>query len=531
MMFLLGTESATPEYAMGLVDLATVVVSLAVVVGLGIFCARGPKDTKTYLLGSRALPWWAIGISYMMSILSTLSMVAVPGEAYNRGLTLALGQVFFPFFIALTFFIFIRFYFKSFVFTPFQYLESRFDSRLRTIAAGVFWLTRLVYISLVLYSAAKVCQGAAGWPVMITIVGVGLIGITYTVLGGFKAVVLTDVIQFVILAGGLIVTLVVALQAIPDGLSGAWQFANENGRGFAVSPADGFFSFSPYVRLTLWLIILSPLVASMFANSADQISIQRLLGTKGYGEAKRSMLVFIVLQIPTMAVLWTVGLAMFSYYGHQPEALRPASGDLALFRFIGTQLPTPIPGIIMAGMLAAILSTLDSATNSLATVATKDFYVPLLKPGADEAQQVDFSKLMSVVIGVVAILGALLLALVSGGLEESIMEASRVWIAFSGVLAPVFLLGVTSRRLGAKGAIWAMLIGWLATIIVMGWYVWSRIYPENGSVSFIVTAAPPLFVTLAVGYLIAAFSARQPNEKIDDLTLFTLRKNRQATAT
>ena len=525
-MPLISSASSAIQHTMTLIDLAVVVISLVVVIAIGVLCSRGPKNTVTYLLGSRSTPWWAIGVSYMMSILSTLSIVAIPGEAYNNGLTVAIGQVFFPIFVVITFFLFIRFYFKSSAFTPFQYLESRFDTRVRTIAAGVFWLTRLVYLALVLYSAAKVCEGVIGWPVLATILMVGAISITYTTLGGFKAVVWTDLIQFFILSGGLITTLVVALRSVPGGMVGAWEFANANGRGFEITRDDGFFSFDPYVRVTLWMVILSPLAASLFANSADQISIQRLLGTKSYAQAKRSMFVFVALQLPIMLVLWTVGLVIFSFYGHQPEQTRPASGDLALFQFIGTQLPTPIPGIIMAGMLAAVLSTLDSATNSLATVATKDFYLRLFRQSASETRQVDFSRLMTVVIGVTAVAGAMLLAVISGGLEESILEASRVWISFSGILAPVFLLGVTTRSLGPRRAICAMLAGWLATLPVLGWYVWSRVYPEYGTVSFIITAAPPLIVTLAVGYLIAVFSPRQPSAKIDDLTLFTLEKER-----
>ena len=525
-MPLLSFAPFSVQYSMTFIDLAIVVISLVGVIAIGVLCGRGPKNTSSYLLGSRSIPWWAIGVSYMMSILSTLSIVAIPGEAYNNGLKLAIAQLFFPVFIIITFFLFIRFYFKSFIFTPFQYLENRFDTRVRTIAAGLFWLTRLVYVSLVLYSAAKVCEGAIGWPVLITICIVGAISVTYTTLGGFKAVVWTDLIQFFILGGGLVITLVVALQAVPGGLVGAWEFTNAHGRGFEATRDAGFFSFDPYVRLTLWLLILSPLASSLFANSADQISIQRLLGTKNYAEARRSMFVFVLLQLPTMLVLWIVGMAIFSFYGHQPEATRPVSGDLALFQFIGTQLPTPIPGIIMAGMLAAVLSTIDSATNSLATVATKDFYLRLFRETASEERQVDFSRVMTVIIGVSAIAGAVLLAVVSGGLEETILEASKVWISFSGILPPVFLLGVTSRRLGPTGAICAMLAGWLATLPVMGWYIWSRVYPDHGTVSYMITAAPPLCVTLAVGYAIAIFTPRQSVAKTDDLTLFTLRDNR-----
>ncbi len=532
MTLLLTANTAPDAQGMNVIDLLAVVGSLVLVIGIGLFASRGPKDTANYLLGSRSMPWWAIGISYMMSILSTLSIVAIPGEAYNNGLTLALGQLLFPVFVAGTFFIFIRFYFTSFVFTPFQYLENRFDSRARTVAAAVFWLTRLVYISLVLYSAATVCEGAIGWPVAMTIVAVGAVGITYTVMGGFKAVVITDVFQFVVLAGGLITTLIVAMQSVPDGLAGMWEFANQNGNGFAVSAEeDQFYSLSPFVRITIWTVFLGPLVASLFANSSDQISIQRLLGTKGYREAKKAMLVFIALYIPTMSVLWVVGMAMFSYYGHQPAEVQPERGDLALFQFIGTQLPTPIPGIIMAGLLAAILSTLDSATNSLATVATKDFYLPLIRKSATEEDQVRFSKVLSVVIGVTAILGALLLAVVSGGLEESILEASKVWIAFSGVLPPAFLLGMTSRRLSGRGVFIAMVVGWAATVVVMGWYVWTRLNPDGPQLSFLVTALPPLVVTLVGGYALAWLSPNQPREKLDDLTLFTLRRQTPASIT
>jgi len=114
------STSTSIEYTTTLVDLAIVLISLAVVMGIGIWFSRGPKNTATYLLGSRSMPWWAIGVSYMMSILSTLSIVSIPGEAYNNGLTVAIGQLFFPIFILLTFLLFIRFYFKSFVFTPFE---------------------------------------------------------------------------------------------------------------------------------------------------------------------------------------------------------------------------------------------------------------------------------------------------------------------------------------------------------------------------------------------------------------------------
>ena len=132
---------------------------LLAVIAMGAWFRRGKVDTETYLLGGRSMPWFVIGISYFVSLVSTVSMVSGPGEAYEYGVAMAIGVLIQPIAAICAFLIFVRFYFKHRIFTPFDYLERRFDSRVREIVAGIFCLTRIIYLGMVLFASAKVLEG------------------------------------------------------------------------------------------------------------------------------------------------------------------------------------------------------------------------------------------------------------------------------------------------------------------------------------------------------------------------------------
>lgn len=509
-------------------DYGVMLLYLLVVVAIGWFYSKSGEDTENYLLGGRGMGWLVIGISYTVSLLSTLSLVAVPGEAYNNGVILMLKSFIAPVFAVATFLLFIRFYFKTKMFTPFQYLESRFDSNVRGVAAVVYWGTRLFYLALVLYASSKVFEGASGWSPSITIVVVGIVGIAYTAMGGIRAVVWTDMTQFVVLAIGLTLVLFMAAAQVPGGILGAIQFGFENGRGMEELTEKSFYTFDPHERITLWVLLIAVFAEFLFYNSSDQIAIQRLLSTKGYKEAKRSLYTFVIVSLPVTIMLWILGLVIFAFYSHQPAEAMPAAGDLALFNFIGTQMPSPLPGIVIAAMLAAVMSTLDSGINSLATVATKDFYLRMFRPQAGEDAQVRFSRNMTIATGIFAILAGLLIAQVSGSIGETIIEASTVWMSFASVLAPVFLLGVTTRSLNAKDALIALAAGWVALIPMISWYLYTKSQEGVENISFMYVGVPGLVAPLIVGYGIALFKKPQTGAKIEDLTLWSLSENAES---
>jgi SSS family transporter len=500
-------------------DYGLMAVYLVCMVLIGVWFSRSGGNTENYLLGGRAMPWWAIGVSYVVSLLSTLTLVGVPGEAYTHGIDMAIGSILLPIFSIAAFHIFVRFYFLTRLFTPFDYLERRYSPAVRAAGAGFFWLSRAIYIGLVLYASARVFVGAADWPVWITILLVGIIGTGYTIVGGLKAVVWTDFVQFIVLTGGVALIVGWAIAEVPGGAAGVINYAFEHGRGANALATGAFYSFDPMVRVTLWGLIIVILNEQLFFNSSDQIALQRLLSTSGYRQARRSIFTFAALITPVLLILWFLGLAIFSFYGQRPIEQRPQQGDLALFHFMATELPTPVPGLILAAMLAAIMSTLDSGINSLATVATKDFYHRFFRPGASERTQVRFSQWMTLLTGMLAIGIGLGLDAVSEQTGATVLETTQAWLALSVALPPVFLLGMLSRRATPAVAMIQLLVGWSVTAAMLVWYLLSK--HGGGSFSFMYVGLPGPALSLLIGYGLSRLQPRQSPARLAQLTVWT----------
>ena len=455
-----------------------IIIYMIGVVGIGFYFSRNEKTSEDYLLGGRSMPWWAVAISFVMSLLSTYSIVMVPGEIYNHGLSMwVVSGLLGPFMMIAAFSIFIRFYFHLKSFTPFEYLEKRYDKKLRILITVIYLWTRLIYLSMVLYATSKVFQGGFGWPAWLTIVVVGIIGILYTICGGLKAVIWTDVMQFIVLAVGLGAAVTVLCMNVEGGASGAVTYAFEHGRGLSLFNEESFYRFNPYVRLCLWTILIQTIITPMYYCSADQISIQRLLSTKSYNDAKKSILINPFLTLPFSLTLWFVGLAIFAYYHQNPSPL-VKSGDTAFFTFISTKLPTPFPGIILAAMLAAAMSTLDSGLNSLSTVWLKEFHLRFINNKANESKQVSISRYATLYIGIIAILLGVMIAEFSDTFKQSVVEAATIFEALAVVILPAYLMAVFSRKASSK-IIWNMaFLCWGINFGAVTWYMVSR--AENG---------------------------------------------------
>lgn len=461
------------ELNLSVIDLATIGFYLLIMVGIGVLFSRNENTSEDYLLGGRGVQWWAVGISCMMSVVSTASMVAVPGEVYNNGLSMLMLSLLYPVTSIIAFFLFIRFYFRLKSFTPFDYLERRFGPDIRLVVSSLWLFSRVIYIAIVLYASAKIFEGAAQWPVPYTVLLVGVIGIIYTMLGGIRAVIWTDVIQFFTMFGGILVAMWVCVQACDGGLTTVLTYAFDHGRGPELFADPNFYTLNPYERLSFWLLLTFALLEPIFYNSADQITVQRLLSTSSYDGAKKAVYTSSLVIIPITFIPWLIGLAVFTYYHQNPDP-RVTSGDAAFFTFVSTQLPAPLPGVILASMLAAAMSTLDSGMNSLSSVLVKDFYLRSFKPNATEHDQVRLAKILTVIIGIIGVALAITISSTSTSLRESVIEIGAVWGSFAIVLGPVYLLAVTSRRVNRQ-VIWCSITAsWGATCGMIAWYTLSK---------------------------------------------------------
>ena len=451
-------------------DYGAMLLYMAAVVVIGLRFSKDEKSSEDYLLGGRQLPWLAVGISCLMSLLSTYSLVMVPGEIFSHGLSMWVLGLIAPVCSIFAFLIFTRFYFRLNSFTPFEYLERRYDKKVRGLVATLYTYTRIVYLGMVLFATSKVFEGAAGWPAWLTILIVGIVGIVYTIFGGMKAVVWTDVLQFFVLVGGVGFAVVMLCIKIDGGFFGAISYALEHGRGPTRFSEPSFYLLNPYVRLSFWLILVDQLLGPINMAASDQITIQRLLSTSSYKNAFKAQVSASLLSWPFTLMLWFIGLAIFTFYSLNPDP-QVTSGDTAFFIFINTQLPSPIPGLILAAMLAAVMSTLDSGINSMATIYLKEFHQKYKEPDMTPEREVTVSRWATSYAGIIAVGLGLLIACSSSWLEQTVVESATIFYALSSIILPAFLYAVFSKRASSflvwisAGILWGLQFG------TMTWYL------------------------------------------------------------
>jgi len=516
---------------MNWLDITIIIVFVVTICATGgLFTTRRTKgateastgEADEHLLGGGKIPWWAAAISYVMALLSTVSLVATPGEAYNNGLRLYVLEWFAPITGILFFFIFVRFYFTVKTYTPFAYLERRFDARVRALVSGIYLVTRITILAMVLFSCAQVFQGLAKWPVWFTILVLGVVSVIYSTLGGLKAVIWTNVMQFAVMVVGIGAVVFLCTRAVDGGTLGVFNYAREHGRWFGFE--KDFFSFDPHVRLTFWLMLMSSIFAYMFYASSDQIAIQQLLSTSSYRGAFKSFLTSVIIFIPLGAILWFLGLAVFAYFGQHPLPGGNPRGDLALFTFIALKTPRPIPGLMASAALSAAISTVGAMIMSLSTVATKDFYLRFFNQNASDEAQVTFARWTTFIIGGLGTGMGILISFTSSSLRETLVESNTIWGSIITIVPPIFFLGVVSTRCTANHVLAAVGFGITLTAIMIVWYLRSRW--ANNPISFMAVAMPAFIGTILFGLILPfIWRERPPAEKLDNLTLFTLNKN------
>ncbi|WP_294504049.1 hypothetical protein [uncultured Victivallis sp.] len=477
------------------VDYAVVVVYMVSMLGAGIWFSRKPESTEEYLLGGRTLPWWAVGIGFVMGLFSTYSIVMVPGEIFNHGLSLWIFSLLAPLFTILSFFIFIRFYFILKSFTPFAYLEHRYNKNVRTVVAMIYGWSRLLYLAMVLFATSKIFEGACGWHPVLSILLTSFVGIFYTFLGGRKAVIWTDVIQFVVLVCGLGAAIVVLCWNIDGGFFTAIRCALEQGHGLSLFQESSFYEFDVSNRLCFWILLFNAIVGPMFSCCADQMSVQTLLCNRSYEAARKSIFLNPVLSIPFTLILWFIGLGIVSYYYQHPDP-GIQNGDTAFFIFMSSKVPSPFFGLMISAMLAAAMSTINAGLNSMSTIYLKEFHLRLFRPELDEAGQVAVSRLCTVCVGIFTALLASLIAVFSERFRQSVVEVQVVFDAFSVVILPVFLLAVLTRK-ASPGIAWPFcFLCWGMNMGGIYWY--------TAALSGLVENRQELMPQLAAGLILTA---------------------------
>jgi SSS family transporter len=507
-----------------IINFVFVAVYLAAMMLSGVLFSKNEKTTEQYFLGGRKMPTYVVAISMFLTLFSSITFVAVPGEAFGHGLSMSLPLFLTPLGTLIGFSIFMKFYFVKGTVTPYSYLERRFDGGVRLFVSVIFIVMRLFYLGVVMYATAKYFKYITGWPIWMTVFVLGLVGIFYTTLGGVKAVIWMDFFQFFILVLGIGLILWKIFSKVEGGLCGTLSYAFENGRGFeALKNMKQFMSLSIYERFTLWTLLGGMVCTYTFIYGCDQMTIQRLLCTSSYEESRKATIINVLISIPVSLVFWLIGLGLFYFYNTKGISLpQNLSADEVLSYFVVHELPTPIPGLMMVAILTAAMSTINAGMNSLSAVFVKDIYLRHINSKASAEQEMKVSKLGTAIWGIIFILLGIGIGSFSESVVSSILEVAGIWGALLGVAAGTFFLGVTTKK-AHKGIIY---LSALTAIIVLCILVFNYYTVEDMSrrVSFNIIGMSPFVVMLVVGYALCLIWPDKKNNLEEGLTLWTYRK-------
>ena len=432
---------------------------LAASVGIGLASARGTKSLGDYFLAGRGMGSVVVGMSILAALFSGISYLAGPAEVYKNGF--AFGYVIIAFFIATPFttlWMLPKFY-QSRFFTAYQFLEERFSLPVRLLASGLFIVRVSLWLAAATYAPALALEKVTGLPLSVTILASGILTTVYTACGGMRAVIWTDVMQLLVLFGGQLLIVIVALGKIPGGLGGVWDTAVADGR-FNLS-----FSFSLAERVNFWAVLVAASFLHLVQMATDQVSVQRYLTAGSLKESQRSLWIKLWLVLPVLALFYGTGLVLYAFYKTHGDPL--AAGliqkeDQILPFFVVTQLPAGLPGLLIAAIYAASMSTISAGLNSLASATVIDFKQRLSHgPEKTAVQQVANARWITVGYGVLVILLAFSVAKMPGNLVESV---NTVIGLIGGPLLGLFFLGMFTTRATARGALLGCLAGFVSLV-------------------------------------------------------------------
>jgi len=448
-------------------DLAIIAVYLIGITLFGLRFRKKQRSLRDYFLADRNIPWWAIALSIVAAETSTLTIISIPGLAYDSNLTflqVVMGYVVGRVIIS---FVLLPHYFRGDLYTAYELIERRFGKRLRSLTASLFLLTRAAAEGVRVYAVSIVVGIALGTGEISSIAIITALTLLYTFEGGLAAVIWTDVVQTAIYVGGTLVGVGVILHLVPGGWPAIHDLAASAGklRVFDFTPT----LWKPY---TFWAGVIGGAFLTTASHGTDQLIVQRLLAARNEKQSVTALLSSGVVIFLQFALFLIVGVMLWVYY--QLPSASFGKSDYIYPRFIVSRLPHGVSGLLVAAILAAAMSNLSAALNSLSSSSMMDFYLRR-HPQTDERTQLRLSRVSTILWALLLFaLAVLSLHKVARVIEVGLTIASVAY----GALLGVFLLGVLTRRANQTGAMIGMVFGfcaelylWLGTRVPWTWYV------------------------------------------------------------
>jgi SSS family transporter len=488
-------------------DYLALIGYLVVIVGIGAYFSRRENTTADYFLASRRIPWWAASLSIFSTYLSAVTFMAIPAKAFTTDWVTILVNLGIILVAPVTVFCFLPFYRRLNVTTIYEYLEMRFSSGIRVYGSLSFVFLQLAKMGIFLLLPSLALATVTGLNVYACIVVMGLLCTIYTVLGGIEAVIWTDVLQSCVLVGGGLLCIGTIFAAEQFDFRHMMAVADDADK-FHIFDMEGGIDSSVF-----WVVILGGFFIQLVPFTSDQVIAQRFLTTRDEKAAARSVWAHAGIVVPASLLFFGLGTALFVFYASRPEMLPPpdVANDAIVPWFIATRLPAGIAGLVIAGLFAATMSTVDSGMHSIATSLVNDVHRKLM-PGADDRQRLRMARILTVAAGLFGTISAVLISKMN---PESLWEMILLLVGlFGSSLCGVFLLGVFTRR-ASPGGVALGIVASIAALIVL-----RRLDPPP--IHGFLTAAAGVLSCVVVGFL-ASLLLPARDRSLENLTLATLK--------
>lgn len=459
---------------MHFIDVVIIIVYVAAMIAIGIAC-RGKQDkVEDYFTARGGLAGKfgsiLVGFSIAATLFSGISFMAYPSIMYTHGpvvFLMLLGLLATWPFVTLWF---LPRYLTEDNIHPYDIIERRFGLGVRLVAASMFVLLRIGWMAALIFAPTLALQAASGlegpgwfWFLVILI---GSSSTIYTTFGGIRGVIVTDALQFLTIAVGVLLTVWIAISKIPVGVTEAFAALRES--GVIEGPT---LTLDPTNAYTLWTLTIGVGLAQLSSYVGDQMSLQRYMSSGTPKEASRAFMFNILGAVGVVFLLGAVGITIAAYYIFLPDAGMPEGADKVFPHFIATQLPPGIAGILLAAILAATMSSMTSGINALAGTLTLDFRMRLWGE-ISQHDQLRFGRVCSFVIGVLATAAAGFV-----GALGNIFEMSQALLGvFLGPLLTCIVLALAKKRLNRPslivGLVLSCVIGWVLILQELAAQTW-----------------------------------------------------------
>ncbi|MHC4355328.1 MAG: sodium:solute symporter family transporter [Planctomycetota bacterium] len=484
---------------------------LAIVFGLAFRSARGQQDNEDYFVGGRKMNWFVVGVSMFATSFSAISFLGLPQRGAYQDFSFYLTILFIPFVITpILWFVFVPMFVRLKVSSGYEYLGRRFGLSAQLLGSGLYCLYALGWMGTMLYAVAltlKTVVGLTGVQYYWVLVGIGAFATLYTVMGGLKAVVWTDVLQAVVLGGAIIAVMFLAISRIDGGWSRFWSIASEHSKFKMFHLKARLLSAENFTgKNTVFTAAAYGLFMYLPGYAVSQNMIQRYVCAGSLTRGRGVVILSAVINAALGLLFLLVGTALFAFYS-QPDGpgmpvaeIDIATKDQILPHFVSTQLPgVGLTGLILAGLFAAAMSTMDSGINGVTSVIVYDWL-------AGRELPLRVSRILTTVLGAIVIGAAILVPFIGNTVLDIIMVIAGTCL---GMLMAIYLLGMFTRSANLPGVLIGVGAGLVCFLVVL---IWTDI-PKWWFGAF------AMFPTIIVGAIASLCFPKPPESALRDTLL------------